>query len=222
MPIVPRQAIAGTSVEGRPIEYISLGDGQTIILILATIHGNEPAGTPLVHRLREYLVAHPELLTGRRVVLVPVANPDGLARGTRTNARGIDLNRNFPAGNYASSRRHGAEPLCEPESRALSKLLERFRPQRIVSIHQGLDCVDYDGPGEALAQAMVEQTYLPLKKLGGRPGSFGSYAGIVLGIPVITPELPRSDTGRDAESLWQDYGRMLLAAVCFPDPVPAE
>ena len=69
----------------------------------------------------DHLVGHPALLAGRRVVLLPVINPDGMANGSRFNARGIDLNRNFPAENFSGTARHGTRPLCEPESRAIKK-----------------------------------------------------------------------------------------------------
>ncbi len=218
-PIVPQSVVVGRSVEGRALTCQVLGDGGEVVLIMATIHGNEPAGTPLVRRLIERLAGEPELLCGRRVVVLPVANPDGLARHTRNNARGVDLNRNFPATNWRSRRRNGPAPLSEPESRAIHDLLERYAPVRIVTIHQPIACIDYDGPGRPLAQAMAASSGLPLKKLGGKPGSLGSHAGITRGIPIITVELPRSASRLSRESLWTQYGRMLLTAIAFPDVV---
>ena len=85
------------------------------MLLVATIHGNESAGTPLLERLAERLESDPELLRNRRVLLVTVANPDGLARRTRGNARGVDLNRNFPTTNRKDTRRSGTA-LSEPGS----------------------------------------------------------------------------------------------------------
>jgi len=211
--------VVGRSVEGRPITCQVLGSGGDVVLIMATIHGNEPAGTPLVHRLAEHVAAHPELLEGRQVVLVPVANPDGLARDTRHNARGVDLNRNFPASNFSARESSGPRALSEPESRVIDDLLATYRPDRIVSIHQPLNCIDYDGPARALARAMSACCSLPVRKLGGRPGSLGSYAGITKGIPIITVELPKSAGRLSDAALWQRYGEMLLAAICFPERV---
>lgn len=216
--VLPDRSIIGTSVEGRPIECEVFGDGRDTILILATIHGNEPAGTPLLHELSNYLSVHPEVVEGRRVVLVPDANPDGYARNLRHNVRGVDLNRNFPAGNYQNSSRHGENPLSEPESQAIYRLIREYSPNRIVSIHQPTTlpaCIDYDGPGQGLASAMAQHTDLPLKKLGSRPGSLGSYAGITLGIPIITLEIPRTHDDRDGPTLWQRYGKMMLAAIAY-------
>lgn len=213
----PQKRVIGHSVEGRRIEALSFGRGADRVLIMATIHGDEDAGTPLVQRLADELRREPRWLEGRRVVLIPVANPDGRARRTRENVRGIDLNRNFPAGNFTVTAAHGSEPLSEPETRALKTVLHGDIPGRIVTIHQPLECVDWDGPGERLARAMGEWTDLPVKRLGSRPGSLGSYAGETLGVPIVTLELPASASSLDADALWQRYGRMLLAAICFPE-----
>ncbi|MGK0352252.1 MAG: succinylglutamate desuccinylase [Planctomycetota bacterium] len=42
-----------------------MASGDEVVLVLASIHGSEPAGTPLLERLFEHLTAHPELLNGR-------------------------------------------------------------------------------------------------------------------------------------------------------------
>ena len=78
--------------------------------------------------------------------VVPTYNPDGLARGTRRNARGVDLNRNFPYrwkdldGSYES----GPRPASEPETRAMMAFLDEIDPRRVVSFHQPLHGVDTD------------------------------------------------------------------------------
>ncbi len=199
--------VAGYSREGRPIEARVLGDGERTVLILATVHGNEAAGTPLLLRLAEHLAAHAHLLDGRRVVLVPVANPDGYANGTRRNAAGVDVNRNFQTKNSRART-----PLSEPESRAIVALLERYRPAAVVSIHQPLNCVDYDGPAAGLARSMAAAGDLSVRKLGAKPGSLGSYVGLELGVPIVTVELPRSASRLTHDELWQRYGEMLLLA----------
>jgi protein MpaA len=141
-----RERIAGRSVEDRPIEVWTIGTGDVVVLIIASIHGDEAAGTPLLERLAFELRARPELVEGRTVVLVPQANPDGVALGRRTNVNGVDLNRNFPASNYRARRRNGAGPLSEPESRALHDLILDVGPDRVISMHQPLQCIDFDGP----------------------------------------------------------------------------
>lgn len=209
--------VAGRSVENRALEYLVIGQGPDVVFILATIHGNEPAGTPLVLRLAEYLRRHPLMLRGRRLVLVPVANPDGMARNRRFNANGVDLNRNFEATNRLDGGKFGYRALSEPESRFIHLLLHQYKPDRIVSVHQPLTCVDYDGPAKALAECMAEYCDLPVRKLGARPGSLGSYAGETLSIPIVTFELPGSAGRLTPESLWSKYGNALVALVLYPD-----
>lgn len=214
--IVQRHTI-GRSIENRPIEYLVLGKGKDVTFILASIHGNEPAGTPLVRSLEEHLQLYPQLLQGRKVVLLPVANPDGLAHNSRNNARGINLNRNFATANRIKSSTSGDRALSEPETRAIERLIRQYAPDRIVSIHQPLACIDYDGPAYRLAVRMALYCRLPVKKLGARPGSLGSYAGISRGIPIITLELPGTAEQLNRQALWQRYGTALVAAIVYPD-----
>jgi protein MpaA len=212
-----RYSIVGTSVQRRPIMCLVLGDGPDVTFIMATIHGNEPAGTPLVRSLSWYLRRHPEMLAGRKVVLMALANPDGMVNRTRHNARGVDLNRNFEAANRINTKQTGLLPLSEPEARVIKQVIQKYRPDRIVSIHQPLNCIDYDGPARMLAERMGQYCTLPVKKLCARPGSLGSYAGETLGIPIITFEMLPADSELNSDALWQKYGKALLAAVTFPN-----
>jgi protein MpaA len=209
--------IVGKSVQNRPIICLELGEGSDVSLIMATIHGDEAAGTPLVRSLSWYLRRHPELLAGRKVVLLAVANPDGMVNNTRYNARGVDLNRNFEAANRINTKQTGLLPLSEPEARTIKEVIQKFKPDRIVTIHQPLNCIDYDGPAKTLAEHMGQYCALPVKKVGARPGSLGSYAGVELGIPIVTFEMLEADSKLNSEALWQKYGKALLAAVTFPD-----
>ena len=188
-----RTVTLGRSVRGRPIEAVVFDGTGECVLILGGIHGDEPASSRLVELLADQLTDQPCLRAGRRVVLIPRANPDGLAADTRRNARGVDANRNFPAGNFRTSRRHGSHPLCEPESRAIDYAIARYRPRCIVSVHGPLDCIDPDGGSASwrLARAMAAVSPLPLRDLRAEPGSLGSYAGTKLGLTMITYELDR-------------------------------
>jgi protein MpaA len=213
--------IVGESLGGRPIECNVYGDGPDVFWLIATIHGNEAAGTPLAAKFVEWLETHPQELDGRRVVVIPVANPDGFADNVRHNRNGVDLNRNFPAGNWSGDvKLHGDTPLSEPESRALMRVLCQYFPNRVVTIHQPLDCVDYDGPFKAMAEAMAAKCKLPVKHLGSRPGSLGSFMGLTLGRPIITLELPK-DAGMDGDVLWEEYGDALIAALRYQQEEPA-
>ena len=213
----PRQHLIGRSVQGRPIFVQIVGQGTDTALIMGAIHGDEPAAGALVNELANRLRSDQQLLGGRRVVLLPTANPDGLAARTRENARGIDLNRNFDTSNRVDNGTNGLRPLTEPESQALEAAIKEFAPSRIVSVHQPLSCIDYDGPGEAIAARMAQDCDLPVKKIGARPGSLGSYTGETLKIPTITLELPPEASKMSDTVLWQKYGKALMAAIVYPE-----
>jgi protein MpaA len=215
-PVAPRvpsvETIVGHSVEGRPLVCRRIGDGEYVVLMMASIHGNEAAGTPLLNDLAEHVVANPELLAGLTLVLMPVVNPDGVENGKRYNTRGVDLNRNFPAENRQNTSRYGLNALSEPEALAIYQVINDTLPNHIVTLHEPLQCVDYDGPAKELATVMSEFCPLPVKKLGSRPGSLGSYAGVTLGIPTITFELPRNAATQSPKFLWRFYGEALIQA----------
>jgi len=218
---IPKREVIGRSLAGTEIVCELYGQGEDVLLVLATIHGNESAGTPLVAEFGKWLRAHPEELTGRTAAIIPVANPDGMAKSVRLNDNGVDLNRNFPAGNWgeADVKPHGETPLSEPESRTVMRAICQYFPDRIVSIHQPLECVDYDGPAEELARAMADACPLKLEKLGGLPGSLGSFAGETLRIPIVTLELPK-EAPHDGPQLWKTYGPALVAALRYEHRTP--
>jgi protein MpaA len=207
--------VAGRTVNNRTIEYSVHGTGEQTVLILGAIHGSEPASAVLVGELQKYLVnkPQPDFLNTRRVVIIPVANPDGLAVGTRSNTNGVDLNRNFPTANRVNSPQFGFRGLTEPESRVLMRLIDQYKPAIIVSVHQPLACVDYDGPALVLAEQMAQAANLPVRKLGAMPGSLGSFAGETLGIPIITFELPPGTEKLDERVLWELYKQALFIAI---------
>ena len=206
-------ADAPVSVEGRPLEVRVLGTGGLTVLFVASIHGDEAAGTPLLHAFLRRLEDNPSWLAGRRAVVVPVANPDGVAHRTRGNAGDVDLNRNFPAKNWRAARAHGHAPLSEPESRFLHLLIETYAPERILSFHQAAELIDYDGPGGALAHRLAAVSPLSVRRMGARPGSLGSWAGVDRGLAIITVELPRSADRLDSEASWERYGGLLVEAL---------
>lgn len=207
--------LRGTSVQGRPLSCLVYGRGPDTLLVIGGIHGGEPAGAVLARQLCTYLEGHPELLSGRRVVVMAEANPDGLAAGRRTNAHGVDVNRNFPSANYAPGKTSGQAAACEPETSYLVGLMDRYRPGKIVTIHQPLTCIDYDGPARGLAVAMSHLCRLPVRKLGAKSGSLGSYAGVDRDVPIVTLELPKRATTMGADAVWKEFGRTLLLAVRY-------
>lgn len=189
--------LVGYSVSGRPIRATRIGSGPDRTMILAGIHGDEPSGAALVARLQRFLLSVPETLSGKAVLLVPRVNPDGLLRGTRVNADGVDINRNFPTKDWkptAPRPRYapGPRPDSEPETRSILRLISEFKPCKIISVHAPLHQLNIDGPAYPLARAMQRYDHYRITRSIGyaTPGSLGTYAGKERNIPVVTLELP--------------------------------
>ena len=203
------------SVQGRSIDMMQFGTEGPVTLIIGGIHGNEPTSAYVADQLAELLrSSRPAGMRGS-VVIIPRANPDGCAAGRRANARGVDINRNFPASNWKPSRSTGATPQSEPETQALVCVIEDLKPARIISIHsigRGRECNNFDGPAEALAAEMSRHNGYPVTPAMGypTPGSLGTWAGIDRRIPIITLELPRQLPGEEA---WAANREALLAAI---------
>lgn len=218
----------GESIEGRPIDLHVFGETPRPVLVIGGIHGDESSSAFVAERLVEHLRDHPDLWDGaaphaRSVAVIPVAHPDGCRWGIRSNARGVDVNRNFPATNWRRRahrlNNNGARPLSEPESRAIAGVIETLQPRLIVSIHsidRGRHCNNFDGPARGVAELMSRHNGYPVQPSMGypTPGSLGSWAGIDRQIPIVTLELPRDRSGEEA---WAENRGALLAAIAF-DP----
>jgi murein peptide amidase A len=162
---VHRTTVIGHSVESRAIHAVETGTpGEPRILVVGCIHGNECAGMAVIRALRRRPPPrHADLW------LVPSLNPDGRAAGTRQNARGVDLNRNFSAG----WSRHGApgstyysgpRPFSEPETRAARALIGAIRPKVTIWYHQHMRLVWTSGtsvsPGRLYARMVGLRLYV--------------------------------------------------------------
>jgi hypothetical protein len=148
----------GESATGEPLWAFAVDPPESpraTTLVVAGLHAMEHVGVATAVRLLERAAAADSPWRAHRLVVVPMANPDGfrlvetdLAGGARrfrrSNARGVDLNRNFAAGwddRYYLNRllgrifSPGTGPLSEPETRAIDELLARERPAYAVSLH---------------------------------------------------------------------------------------
>lgn len=210
---------AGGSVRGRPIlmRDIPAGAMAPRVLVVGGIHGDELAAISIVFDWLERLEDdNPQRLHWR---VTPSMNPDGLLDrpSRRMNAHGVDLNRNLPTPQWErysrvyweqhtrrDPRRYpGPGPMSEPETRWLVDEIARFQPDVIVAVHAPLDSVDFDGPAEAPRRI----GHLHLNLLGTYPGSLGNYAGVQLGIPVLTVELSSAGimpTSAQRVAIWGD------------------
>ena len=139
-PALAERVEIGRSAEGRAIVASRLGDPAATrkVLVVGAIHGDERGGLAVTRAIRRQWGSR---LRGVDLWVVDTFNPDGLRRGTRQNARRVDLNRNFPYRWRMNGRRGsrywgGPKPLSEPESRAIRKLVLQLRPAVTIWYHQ--------------------------------------------------------------------------------------
>jgi protein MpaA len=206
---ISRTALLGDSVRGRTITVLERGDpdAPTKDLVVGCIHGNEPAGIGIAEQLESVPV-----LRERDLWVVEDANPDGVDAGTRTNARGVDLNRNFPwrwrrNGRPGDPHYSGARPLSEPESRLLARLILRLRPHVTIWFHQPFGLVDASGGSLALEREFASLIRLPLRRLPRFAGGATDWENSRLrGTTAFVVELPPGTPGPEAD---RHYARVV-------------
>ena len=110
------------------------------ILILCRQHGDEPASTEALLRLIHGVAtggdpALREQLSHVTLYIVPMVNPDGAGAGTRANANGADLNRDW--GRFT-----------QPETREVAAAAKQISPALLVDAH------NWDGSDEYNADCL--------------------------------------------------------------------
>ena len=170
----------GTSVEGRHIKVVHRAhEGATRrVLVVGNIHGDEQAGLRVVKELlrREGLPRELDLWLARTV------NPDGTADDRRTNAHGVDLNRNFPYRWHSGARGptwSGPAPMSEPESVALRTMVRKLKPWLVVIFHQPLYGVGANDKGMPTVRALAAGMRLPVREFHCTGVCYGTFAGWV-------------------------------------------
>jgi murein peptide amidase A len=166
----------GTSVQGRAIVAVHRwADAATrTVLVVGSMHGDERAGMRVVRRLRTAA-----LPAGVDLWLVRTMNPDGTAADRRTNADGVDLNRNFPRywrpAGAGTSTWSGPAAASEPETRALMTFLRTVNPRTTLVFHQPLDGVDsYRAKSMTLVRRLSRELDLPVRSFDCRGGCHGT------------------------------------------------
>ncbi len=149
------------------------------------------------------------------VWVVPDLNPDGVARNTRQNADGVDLNRNFPwrwqpAGHKGDLQYSGPSELSEPESRFALALIARVHPAVTIWFHQPLAVVDESGGSLSVERRFARRVGLPLRRLQRYRGSATTWQNHRFpGTTAFVVELP---PGALDEAMIERYAHAVEAA----------
>ena len=216
------------TTKGRPFAYKiypPLPSRQPLgrVLLMGGIHGDEYSAVSIMFKWLDKLNQYHSGLFHWQVI--PLLNPDGLLhfqRAQRQNGNGVDINRNFPSKDwddlalkywvektYKNPRRYpGPKANSELETQWFTDTIDQFNPDVIIAVHAPHRLVDYDGP----FNAPHKLGRLRLRQLGTYPGSLGNYAGVDLGLPVVTVELAAAGVmPSDAEisAMWIDLVRWL-------------
>ena len=235
------------SIKGDPLMWVTFGDEKAHALnpgsatfVMCGVHGDEITPVKFCFDILHHLhteAAQPdwkERMKNNLIVVIPIANPDSLFKKypTRTNSRGVDINRNLPTNDwkskavsvwkkrYRSDKRRfpGKRSLSEPETLFQVNLIKRYKPTKIISVHAPLTILDYDGPTVAskhyhdvakaannlLVQMSKKAKDYRIKNYPFFPGSLGNYAGNERNIPTYTLELPTSDN-RKHRQYWKMF-----------------
>jgi len=210
----PWQTI-GHSHRGRPIRIRRIGHGPRRVIWIGGIHGNEQEGVISTRELPLAFTRVPGALGEVTLTIVEDINPDGTAMNRRGNAKGIDLNRNYPARNFVPGKSYGARPLDQPEARALHDLVRSERPHLVIVAHSWREdhFINFDGPAVQYAELFAAESgyrVKPSDRISPTPGSLGSWVGRTLGIPILTLEYER---GSNPLRCWMDTRAAILAVI---------
>jgi protein MpaA len=172
--ILERRVI-GTSIQGRPLEAIRMGDPKGVtVAVIGVIHGNEEAGLLITDEL-----VNMQVPKGVNLWVIPSMNPDGTVLNRRGNANRVDLNRNFPygwarIGQPGYWQYSGPNRASEPETKAIVSFLREIKPALGLWYHQDLNIISpgvgFEGEIRARYGAI---TGLPMKRITG-----GTYTGV--------------------------------------------
>jgi hypothetical protein len=220
----------GRSVQGRTITAYRLGNGPDLIVYMGAMHGSEANSKNIMAEWFSELNAGAEKIPAHRsIVIIPAVNPDGVAAGTRFNARGVDLNRNFPANDWKSvvttpggsgaTPAGGPSPLSEPESQAIAAYIRSNSPRLVMSFHSKAAVVEANEAGDSVTIAngyASRSRYRAVPKSQSAPvfqydttGAMEDWMRDKLDRPAIVVELATSSSsefGRNRDALWYTVG----------------
>jgi hypothetical protein len=160
-PAKVEEKIFGYSVKGNPIDGYEIGNGRDAILLIGAIHGNEVGSAYLLRRLVSEIKSDTKIVSkNKKIIIIPVVNPDGYNIQQKFNGNGVNLNLNFdtpgwknygPQGTYA-----GPKPFSEPESQAIKQVVEKYKPIMMISYHTAGGIIS---PEEGESSAVLGKWY---------------------------------------------------------------
>ena len=211
---------------GNPIIWHVIGNEEehkkspkNVTMLLCGIHGDEITPVKFCFDVLHDLLLNPQYVSKDSLVVVaPLVTPDSFLKKypTRFNARGVDINRNFPTkdwnknaiklwkSRYKSDKRRfpGDKAFSEQETVFMVNLIRRYNPDKVIQVHAPLTLIDYDGPEENGNGNNAMQLLIQMSEKAGQyrinnypffTGSLGNWAGNERKIPTYTLELPNSD-----------------------------
>lgn len=221
----------GSSVKGHSLYDFTIGspDADSSVLVVGTLHAREYICAAVLMQEIEYYLSNyncriggmkpADVLENTQIHYVVMANPDGVEISQKSyarwksNARGVDLNRNFPTKKFVSGGTKGAEgysgkkALSEPESRAIAaltvKLKTKQKLQGVINYHAMGQIIYGSCSSKKIAKdtktmyqiAKRETNYIAApesSKTKSPGGQYREYVMYLLGIPSITIEVGKT------------------------------
>ena len=204
-----KELTPGKTIEGRNIPaLVTTQKGKKYLYLIAGTHGDEIEGAYVLEKLLNW----PGLLaTSYPIVVIPILNKDGHHQKKRLNARGVDLNRNYPSDDWspeihAPQYHPGEYPLSEPENIFLDNLFKKYPPGFTISFHSWKPIINYNGNCRKEAEFLSGFNSYPVQEDLGYPvpGSLGNYLPQKYHSPVITFECPLLKERKNLLEIWQE------------------
>ncbi len=150
----------GRSCEGRTLPAFVISNFRTPpeqkarILICAGQHGDETSPLKALLSIAGKLAsgAYPELLSSCAIVVIPMVNPDGIVRCSRTNASGFDINRDWLA-------------FKTPEARFVDSMINLWKPHVLLDLHEWTDPSPIPGDSIELAPCVRNEQAVAMREL---------------------------------------------------------
>ena len=205
---------------GTPIPLFASKDlrllkGTSPILLMGGIHGDEPEGVELAEKTLQWLLEDakkPQPEVRNEWILIPCLNVDGFKKNQRTNARGVDLNRNYPSKSWSPQHEKeryfpGPSAGSEPEIKAVVNLLHEYQPKLVIHCHSWNPCIVSSGE-RALKDAhrlAKSSGYEVVPEIGyPTPGSLSQYGWHDHKFPVICIE---EQEGAPLHEVWPHFAQ---------------